>query len=106
MAHIRLKFMLFLLFVHCTFIKAQQQVEHSDSTLMQEVSVNGQRQRISYRLDRQKVDASQVLTAGGGTAFDVLRAVPGVVVDADGSLSYRGSQEFLVYVDGKPSRCR
>lgn len=95
--------MLFLLFVHCTFIKAQQQVERSDSTLMQEVSVNGQRQRISYRLDRQKVDASQVLTAGGGTAFDVLRAVPGVVVDADGSLSYRGSQEFLVYVDGKPS---
>lgn len=103
MAHIRLKFMLLLLFAHCTFIKAQQQVERSDSTLMQEVSVNGQRQRISYRLDRQKVDASQVLTAGGGTAFDVLRAVPGVVVDADGSLSYRGSQEFLVYVDGKPS---
>lgn len=103
MAHIRLKFTLFLLFVHCTFIKAQQQVERSDSTLMQEVSINGQRQRISYRLDRQKVDASQVLTAGGGTAFDVLRAVPGVVVDADGSLSYRGSQEFLVYVDGKPS---
>ena len=103
MAHIRLKFMLLLLLAHCTFIKAQQQVERSDSTLMQEVSVNGQRQRISYRLDRQKVDASQVLTAGGGTAFDVLRAVPGVVVDADGSLSYRGSQEFLVYVDGKPS---
>ena len=103
MAHIRLKFMLLLLIAHCTFIKAQQQVERSDSTLMQEVSVNGQRQRISYRLDRQKVDASQVLTAGGGTAFDVLRAVPGVVVDADGSLSYRGSQEFLVYVDGKPS---
>lgn len=103
MAHIRLMFMLLLLFAHCTFIKAQQQVERSDSTLMQEVSINGQRQRISYRLDRQKVDASQVLTAGGGTAFDVLRAVPGVVVDADGSLSYRGSQEFLVYVDGKPS---
>ena len=67
------------------------------------MSINGQRQRISYRLDRQKIDASQVLTAQGGTAFDVLRAVPGVVVDADGSLSYRGSQEFLVYVDGKPS---
>lgn len=103
MAHIRLKFMFLLLIAHCSFMKAQQQVERSDSTLMQEVSVNGQRQRISYRLDRQKVDASQVLTAGGGTAFDVLRAVPGVVVDADGSLSYRGSQEFLVYVDGKPS---
>ncbi|MBO4549632.1 MAG: TonB-dependent receptor plug domain-containing protein, partial [Bacteroidaceae bacterium] len=78
-------------------------MERPDSTLMQEVSINGQRQRISYRLDRQRIDAGQVLTAQGGTAFDVLRAVPGVVVDADGSLSFRGSQEFLVYVDGKPS---
>ena len=74
-----------------------------DTTLMREVSINGQRQRISYRLDRQRIDAEQVLTAQGGTALDVLRAVPGVIIDADGALSFRGSQEFLVYVDGKPS---
>lgn len=79
------------------------ETEVRDTTLMREVSINGQRQRISYRLDRQRIDARQVLTAQGGTAFDVLRAVPGVTVDADGSLSYRGSQDFLVYVDGKPS---
>ena len=103
MAHITSKFLLFLLVCPCISLQAQGQVERADTTLMQEVSVNGQRQRISYRLDRQKIDASQVLTAQGGTAFDVLRAVPGVVVDADGSLSFRGSQEFLVYVDGKPS---
>jgi len=77
--------------------------ERADSTMMREVSINGQRQRISYRLDRQRIDASQVLTAQGGTALDVLRAVPGVIIDADGSLSFRGSQEFLVYIDGKPS---
>ena len=74
-----------------------------DTTLMREVRINGQRQRISYRLDRQQIDASQVLTAQGGTALDVLRAVPGVVIDAEGALSFRGSQEFLVYVDGRPS---
>ena len=103
MAHMTSKFLLFLLLFPCISLQAQGQAERSDSTLMQEVSINGQRQRISYRLDRQRIDASQVLTAQGGTAFDVLRAVPGVVVDADGSLSFRGSQEFLVYVDGKPS---
>jgi len=81
----------------------QGSTELPDTTVMREVSINGQRQRISYRLDRQRIDASQVLTAQGGTALDVLRAVPGVIIDADGSLSYRGSQEFLVYVDGKPS---
>ena len=103
MARIQPKLLLCLLFLQAISLKAQQKSELSDSTLMQEVSINGQRQRISYRLDRQRIDASQVLTAQGGTAFDVLRAVPGVVVDADGSLSFRGSQEFLVYVDGKPS---
>ena len=80
-----------------------QAQERKDTTMMREVSINGQRQRISYRLDRQKIEASQVLTAQGGTALDVLRAVPGVMIDAEGSLSYRGSQDFLVYVDGKIS---
>ncbi len=104
MAHLHSKLMLVWGLCLATIcLQAQEKSERSDSTLMQEVSVNGQRQRISYRLDRQRIDASQVLTAQGGTAFDVLRAVPGVVVDADGSLSYRGSQDFLVYVDGKPS---
>ncbi len=104
MAHLQSKLILVWGFCLATIcLQAQEKSERSDSTLMQEVSVNGQRQRISYRLDRQRIDASQVLTAQGGTAFDVLRAVPGVVVDADGSLSYRGSQDFLVYVDGKPS---
>ena len=103
MVRLRTKQLLLLLFCLAIRMQAQQQVELSDSTLMQEVSINGQRQRISYRLDRQRIDAGQVLTAQGGTAFDVLRAVPGVVVDADGSLSFRGSQAFLVYVDGKPS---
>ena len=104
MAHLQSKLMLVWGLCLATIcLQAQEKSERSDSTLMQEVSVNGQRQRISYRLERQRIDASQVLTAQGGTAFDVLRAVPGVVVDADGSLSYRGSQDFLVYVDGKPS---
>ena len=74
-----------------------------DTTLIREVTVNGQQQRISYRPDRRRISSEQVLTAQGGTALDILRAVPGVTQDADGNLSLRGSQEFLVYVDGKPS---
>lgn len=106
MAHIKLELLLFFLCLTWISLPLKGAVESwfvPDSTLMREVSINGQRQRISYRLDRQRIDASQVLTAQGGTALDVLRAVPGVIIDADGSLSFRGSQEFLVYVDGKPS---
>ena len=100
MTHIHRKLFSCLLLLMFVSLQAQ---ERSDTTMMREISVNGQRQRISYRLDRQKIEASQVLTAQGGTALDVLRAVPGVIIDAEGSLSYRGSQNFLVYVDGKIS---
>ena len=103
MSPIQPRLMFLLLCLNAISLQAQNKSELADSTLMQEVSINGQRQRISYRLDRQKIDANQVLTAQGGTALDVLRAVAGVVVDADGNLSYRGSQNFMVYVDGKPS---
>jgi len=99
--HALLPFMLFCLLP--LGLSAQEKSEPLDTTLLREASINGQSSRISYRPGRQKIDASQVLTASGGTALDVLRAVPGVVVDADGSLSYRSSQEFLVYVDGKLS---
>lgn len=111
MEHLQSKFLLLSLCLTLMSLPIEGEVRRgssageapSDTTLMREVSINGERQRISYRLDRQRIDATQVLTAQGGTALDVLRSVPGVTIDADGALSFRGSQEFLVYVDGKPS---
>lgn len=72
-------------------------------TGLQEVTVTGHRSKIVYKLDRQRINASSVLSASGGTAVDVLRATPSVRVDADGEVSFRGSAGFLVYVDGKQS---
>ena len=103
MANERLILLLLFSCLATTSLQAQGQVEQTDTTVMREVSINGERQRVSYRLDRQRIDAEQVLTAQGGTALDVLCSVPGVIIDAEGSLSFRGSQNFLVYVDGKPS---
>lgn len=72
-------------------------------TGLKEVTVTGHRSKIVYKLDRQRINASSVLSAAGGTAVDVLKSTPSVMVDADGEVSFRGSTGFLVYVDGKPS---
>ena len=72
-------------------------------TGLKEVTVTGRRSQIVYKLDRQRINASSVLSASGGTAVDVLQSTPSVRVDADGEVSFRGSTGFLVYVDGKPS---
>ena len=70
---------------------------------LQEVTVQGERNQIVYKLDRQSISAASSVTASSGTAVDVLSGTPSVMVDADGNLTFRGSSNFLVYVDGKPS---
>ncbi|HSO88508.1 MAG TPA: outer membrane beta-barrel family protein, partial [Draconibacterium sp.] len=40
----------------------------------------------------------------GGTAIDVLNKLPAVSVDPDGTVSLRGTTEFMVYLNGKPTQ--
>lgn len=70
---------------------------------LQEVTVSAEKNQIIYKLDRQTISASSALTAAGGTALDILATTPSVQVDADGEVTLRGSSNYLVYVDGKPS---
>jgi outer membrane receptor protein involved in Fe transport len=70
---------------------------------LQNVVVEGQRSPISYELDKKVVDVSQIQTAITGSAADVLANVPSVNVDIDGTVSLRGSTNFTVYIDGRPS---
>lgn len=70
---------------------------------LSEVTVVGEKNQIVYKLDRQQINGSASVTAQGGTAVDILANTPSVQVDADGGLTFRGSSNFLVYVDGKLS---
>ncbi len=67
------------------------------------VVVEGKRSPISYELDKKVIDVSQMQTAMSGTAADVLQNIPSVSVDIDGTVSLRGSTNFSVLIDGRPS---
>lgn len=67
------------------------------------VTVAGQKPKVVYKPDRLIVDVSSVTSALGGTAVDVLSTLPNIQIDAEGQLTFRGSSNFLVYIDGKPS---
>ena len=43
------------------------------------------------------------VSASGGSAIDVLASIPSALVDADGNVTFRGSGNFLVYVNGRLS---
>lgn len=67
------------------------------------VVVEGERPTVSYHIDKKVVDVAQMQTVISGNAADVLQNVPSVTVDIEGNVSLRGSTNFTVLVDGRPS---
>jgi len=67
------------------------------------VNVVADKAAVEYKLDKKVVNVSQVISAIGGTAVDVLENTPSVQVDIEGNVSLRGSGNFTVLIDGRPS---
>jgi outer membrane receptor protein involved in Fe transport len=70
---------------------------------MEGVVVEGERPAISYQIDKKVISVSQLQTTISGTAVDVLENVPSVTVDIEGNVSLRGSGNFEVLIDGRPT---
>ena len=58
---------------------------------------------LEYKIDKKVINVERQLTSASGTAVDVLENVPSVAVDIDGNVSLRGSSNFTVLIDGRPS---
>ncbi|MBL7818602.1 MAG: TonB-dependent receptor [Saprospiraceae bacterium] len=73
-----------------------------DAKVLQEVEVTGTKTSMQLALDKKVFNVDKNITTTGGTAEDVLKSVPSVTVDADGSAKLRNSST-TIYVDGKPT---
>lgn len=67
------------------------------------VDIVAERSKVEYKIDKRVINVGQDLVAQGGTAVNVLENTPSIQVDAQGNVSLRGSTDFIVLVDGKPS---
>lgn len=67
------------------------------------VDVVAERNRIEYKIDKKVINVTNDINAAGGTAVTVLENTPSVEVDIDGNVSLRGSSNFTVLIDGRPS---
>ena len=72
-------------------------------TALAEAVVVGTKPVVEMRPDRMIYNADQDVTNTGGTAADVLRKAPLLAVDGDGKVTMRGSANFKVLVNNKPS---
>ena len=70
--------------------------------LLEEIQVTGDPAATYHKIDRQVYNVAQFQSATGGTATDVLRNVPSVVVTPQGGITVRGSTGFTILLNGKP----
>jgi len=85
------------------FVKIGQVILDPDDQAIDEVVVTGQVSNVSYQIDKKVINVSQDIQSQGGSASDALRNVPSVEVDVNGDVSLRGSTNFTVMINGKPS---
>lgn len=71
---------------------------------LDEVQVSGMANTVSTKIDRKTYRAQDFSTARGGTAVDVLNKLPAISVSPDGEVSVRGTTDFMVYLNGKPTQ--
>ncbi len=72
--------------------------------MLDEVEVKDLAERRIAKLDRITYDVNDFETARGGTASDLLNKLPSVSIDQNGVISVRGTTDYMVYIDGKPTQ--
>ncbi|AWW00256.1 outer membrane beta-barrel family protein [Arcticibacterium luteifluviistationis] len=73
------------------------------SQLLETLIVTGIKPNMVTTLEKQIFDSEQFEVAKGGTAADLIKNIPSVMVNVEGEISVRGSKGFVIMVNGKPS---
>lgn len=68
-----------------------------------EVVVEGERLSVEYHVEKKVINVAKQNIAPTGTAADILAQAPSVSVDIEGNVKLRGSSNFTVMIDGRPS---
>ncbi len=76
---------------------------HPTVTQLKGVTVTGQKETVQNDLGKRVINVEKDLSSVGGTAVNVLQNVPSVAVDANGTVSLRGSSNLTILIDGKPA---
>ena len=74
-----------------------------DTVQLNEVDIIADRSAVDLSLDRKVYIIGQDVVDNAGSASDVLETLPSVQVDADGTVSLRGSPDVMIMINGKAS---
>jgi outer membrane receptor protein involved in Fe transport len=74
----------------------------AESQYLNSVTVVAQKPALQMGIDRKTFDVEKNLASAGGTGIDVMRNIPSITVDVDGSVLLRNNTP-QIFVDGRPT---
>lgn len=84
-------------------IKAMAVKMQDDVEMMQAVVVTGERTALHVDADKKTFLVNSNAVTEGVSISDMLREVPSVDVDVEGTVSLRGNESVEIYINGKPA---
>jgi Outer membrane protein beta-barrel family len=70
---------------------------------LEEVVIKKRKPFIEQKIDRTVVNVDAFISTAGGDAMDVLEKSPGITVDQNGTITFKGKSGVVVFVDDKPT---
>ncbi len=70
---------------------------------LKEVNITGRKSFVERKVDRTVVNVDALIANAGSTALEVLERSPGVRVDQNGSISLKGKEGVVIFIDDKPT---
>lgn len=67
------------------------------------VTVVGKKAYVEQKIDRTIINVGSLISNDGANALEVLEKSPGVLVDGNGSISFKGKSGVTIFIDGKPT---
>jgi iron complex outermembrane receptor protein len=74
-----------------------------ESNDLKEFNFSEDKPDFTLGIDRKIFNVDKNNIASGGSALDVLKQVPTITVDVDGSITLRGTGSFVIFINGKTS---
>jgi len=75
----------------------------ASSKTLDEVGVTAQKSYIEQKIDRTVVNVNALISNNGANALEALEKTPGVLVDQDGNITYKGKTGVMILIDDKPT---
>ncbi|MEO6522264.1 MAG: outer membrane beta-barrel protein [Mucilaginibacter sp.] len=73
------------------------------SKALKEVAVTAQKDFVEQKIDRTVVNVNALISNTGANALEVLEKTPGVLVDENGTISFKGKSGVMILIDDKPT---